>query len=54
MGCSLIWDLREASLKLALCMFCAGGNCNTILVANIYGEAAHIEETVSMALNMLT
>ncbi|XP_040921443.1 kinesin-like protein KIF9 [Toxotes jaculatrix] len=24
-----------------------GGNCNTVLVANIYGEAAHIEETLS-------
>ncbi|XP_067887611.1 kinesin-like protein KIF9 isoform X2 [Heterodontus francisci] len=24
-----------------------GGNCNTILVANIYGEAAQIEETLS-------
>lgn len=24
----------------------AGGNCNTVLVANIYGEAAQIEETV--------
>lgn len=24
----------------------AGGNCNTVLVANIYGEAAHLEETV--------
>ncbi|KAM3838009.1 kinesin-like protein KIF9, partial [Diretmus argenteus] len=24
-----------------------GGNCNTVLVANIYGEAAQIEETVS-------
>lgn len=23
-----------------------GGNCNTVLVANIYGEAAQIEETV--------
>lgn len=23
-----------------------GGNCNTVLVANIYGEAARIEETV--------
>lgn len=26
---------------------CAGGNCNTVLVANIYGEAAQIDETVS-------
>ncbi|XP_029385512.1 kinesin-like protein KIF9 [Echeneis naucrates] len=24
-----------------------GGNCNTVLVANIYGEAAHIDETLS-------
>uniref|UniRef100_A0A6Q2Y291 Kinesin-like protein n=1 Tax=Esox lucius TaxID=8010 RepID=A0A6Q2Y291_ESOLU len=24
-----------------------GGNCNTVLVANIYGEAAHVEETLS-------
>uniref|UniRef100_A0A3Q1H0X4 Kinesin-like protein n=1 Tax=Anabas testudineus TaxID=64144 RepID=A0A3Q1H0X4_ANATE len=24
-----------------------GGNCNTVLVANVYGEAAHIEETLS-------
>lgn len=24
-----------------------GGNCNTVLVANIYGEAAHMEDTVS-------
>ncbi|XP_041669850.1 kinesin-like protein KIF9 isoform X2 [Cheilinus undulatus] len=24
-----------------------GGNCNTVLVANIYGEAAQIEETIS-------
>ncbi|KAL1006914.1 hypothetical protein UPYG_G00078840 [Umbra pygmaea] len=24
-----------------------GGKCNTVLVANIYGEAAHIEETLS-------
>lgn len=23
-----------------------GGNCNTVLVANIYGEGAQIEETV--------
>lgn len=25
----------------------SGGNCNTILVANIWGEAAQIEETIS-------
>nr|XP_019943376.1 PREDICTED: kinesin-like protein KIF9 [Paralichthys olivaceus] len=24
-----------------------GGNCNTVLVANIYGEAKHIDETIS-------
>ncbi|NXS86490.1 KIF9 protein, partial [Erpornis zantholeuca] len=24
-----------------------GGNCNTVLVTNIYGEAAHLEETLS-------
>ncbi|TNN60531.1 Kinesin-like protein KIF9 [Liparis tanakae] len=24
-----------------------GGNCNTVLVANIYGEAAHMEDTLS-------
>ncbi|NWI78684.1 KIF9 protein, partial [Dryoscopus gambensis] len=24
-----------------------GGNCNTVLVTNIYGEAAHVEETLS-------
>ncbi|XP_062850057.1 kinesin-like protein KIF9 isoform X2 [Trichomycterus rosablanca] len=24
-----------------------GGNCNTVLVANVYGEAAHIDETLS-------
>uniref|UniRef100_A0A673CUC8 Kinesin motor domain-containing protein n=1 Tax=Sphaeramia orbicularis TaxID=375764 RepID=A0A673CUC8_9TELE len=24
-----------------------GGNCNTVLVANIYGDAAHIDETLS-------
>ncbi|NXJ97924.1 KIF9 protein, partial [Corythaixoides concolor] len=24
-----------------------GGNCNTVLVANIHGEAAHVEETLS-------
>ncbi|NWW82445.1 KIF9 protein, partial [Climacteris rufus] len=24
-----------------------GGNCNTVLVTNVYGEAAHVEETLS-------
>lgn len=28
------------------CTVSVGGNCNTVLVANIYGEAAQIEETV--------
>lgn len=26
---------------------CLGGNCNTVLVANIWGEAAQLEETLS-------
>lgn len=31
-----------------------GGNCNTLLVANIWGESAQIEETVSIgSLNSL-
>ena len=25
-----------------------GGNCNTLLIGNIWGEAAQIEETVSL------
>ena len=24
-----------------------GGNCNTVMIANIWGEAAQLEETVS-------
>ncbi|TRZ05601.1 hypothetical protein HGM15179_021506, partial [Zosterops borbonicus] len=25
-----------------------GGNCNTVLVTNVYGEAEHVEETTSV------
>ena len=28
-----------------------GGKCNTLLIANIWGEAAQVEETVSMSRN---
>lgn len=32
--------------KLMRCLALAGGNCNMVLVTNIYGEAAQLEETV--------
>jgi len=31
-----------------------GGKCNTLLIANIWGEAVHIEETVKNILHCLT
>ncbi|XP_029935667.1 kinesin-like protein KIF9 isoform X2 [Myripristis murdjan] len=37
---------RQTKLTYAL-KDALGGNCNTVLVANIYGEAAQIEETLS-------
>ncbi|XP_048861791.1 kinesin-like protein KIF9 [Brienomyrus brachyistius] len=37
---------RQSKLTHAL-KDCLGGNCNTVLVANIYGEAGQIEETLS-------
>nr|XP_023688605.1 kinesin-like protein KIF9 isoform X2 [Paramormyrops kingsleyae] len=37
---------RQSKLTHAL-KDCLGGNCNTVLMANIYGEAAQIEETLS-------
>ena len=27
--------------------WCVGGNCHTLMIANIWGEAAQMEETVS-------
>uniref|UniRef100_A0A3B3SJX9 Kinesin-like protein n=1 Tax=Paramormyrops kingsleyae TaxID=1676925 RepID=A0A3B3SJX9_9TELE len=40
---------RQSKLTHAL-KDCLGGNCNTVLMANIYGEAAQIEETVRVAM----
>lgn len=39
-------------IKFLYCLFLfqsivPGGKCNTVLVANICGEALHVEETVS-------
>lgn len=42
--------LRSFALHSCLTCLCTGGNCNTALVANIFGEAAQIEETVSKIL----
>lgn len=33
-------------LKETLVSLSAGGNCNMVLVTNIYGEAAQLDETV--------
>ncbi|XP_051879435.1 kinesin-like protein KIF9 [Pristis pectinata] len=38
---------EPAVFKQLTCQHPLGGTCNTILVANIYGEAAQIEETLS-------
>lgn len=43
---NLEWDMCDLMISLWLNCYYTGGNCNTVLVANIYGEAAQIEETV--------